>query len=85
MSMFWMVLSAFWIFIAWVRVSNLRDQGHAVGWTNYAELVFWIGMFASSVWSGIEGGRINRRERIERELIARVQLRETGLLQGKNR
>jgi hypothetical protein len=65
--MFWMLLSVFWIDVVWGRISALRDQGHIVGWTKYGELIFWIGMFAFSVWSGIQGGRVNRQERIQRE------------------
>jgi hypothetical protein len=67
LSILYMVLSAFWIFIAWGGISPLRDQGHAVGWTKYGPLIFWIGMFGFSLWNGIRAGKKNRQERIERE------------------
>jgi hypothetical protein len=76
------VVSTFWIWLALDEIAILRDRGHVVSWIKYVQLIFWIGSFAFSIWSGIKSGQINRRERIERELAARVQLREKGLESG---
>jgi hypothetical protein len=62
-----MILSAFWAYLVWGGISILRVQGRIVGWTKYAQLVFWIGLFGFWVWRGIEAGKRNRQERIERE------------------
>lgn len=61
-------MSAFWIELSWERISLQHRQGHAVGWTRYGQLMFWIGLFGFWVWSGIKGGRRNREERIQREI-----------------
>jgi hypothetical protein len=36
-------------------------------WKKCAELSFWVIVLVYAVWSGIEAGRRNRRERIHRE------------------
>ena len=79
MSVFWMLLSAAWIDIVLSGISNLHRQGRAVGWPRYGQLIFWIGMFAYYLWNGIQSGRQNRQERIEREQAQQNEFSEKGL------
>jgi hypothetical protein len=60
------VISTFWVWIEWDGIELLGAQGHAVSWVQFVRLAFWVGSLAFSIWSGIESGRINRQERIQR-------------------
>jgi hypothetical protein len=72
-SIAWIVISGFFVVIP----ACLYGHGlHPHDWKQCVDLVFWVGMFAYGIWSGIQSGRRNRWERIERE---------KGLDTGNNR
>jgi hypothetical protein len=62
--------------IAWIVISGflfvipacLYGYGlHFRNWKECVDPVFWAGMFAYGIWSGIVVSRRNRQERIQRE------------------
>jgi len=56
------------VFLAFIVVLPACLYGYGVDlhdWKECAELFFWVIALAYAIWSGIETGRKNRRERIQ--------------------